>query len=167
MRISLPARGDAEASATLSSHFFEHGLRAGFHEQPANMFAQSGGLVGRRRRALPHILRTVDGADASFENKFSALGARPRAERNLAATLKSGEERALGDDGGTGLSIVQSAEDVGGFVVGKAALGGDGALADGGHSDIAGKGFADAVRPTQTGEPHFAQHHSAEFPPDN
>src|SRR5260370_39098743 len=95
MRISLPARGDAEASATLSSHFFEDGLRAGFDEQAGNMFAESDGLVGRRRRALPHILRTVDGADASFEHKFAALGARPRAERNLAATLKRGEERAL------------------------------------------------------------------------
>src|SRR5260370_30440311 len=134
MRISLPARGGAEESATLSSPFIEDGLRAGLDEQAGNMSGESDGLVGRRRRALPHILRTVDGADASFENKFSALGARPRAERNLAATLKSGDERELGDDGGTGLSIVQSAEDVGGFVVGKAALAGDGALAHGGDA---------------------------------
>src|SRR5260370_42368127 len=139
MRISLPARGDAEDSATLSSYFFEDGLRAGFDEEPGNMFAESDSLVRRRRGALPHILRAVDGADASFENKLPALGARPGAEGNLAATLQRGEERALGNDGGTGLSIVQSAEDVGGFVVGKAALGGNGALADGRHADLRGK----------------------------
>src|SRR5712692_6277147 len=103
MRMSLPARGYAEDSTTLSSNFFEDELRAGFEEEPGNMFAESDGLVGRRRSALPHILRAVDGADASFENKLSTLGARPGTERNLASTLQSGEERALGDDGGTGL----------------------------------------------------------------
>src|SRR5260370_24873229 len=113
MRMSLPARGDAEASTTLSSSVFEDGLRAGFEEEPGNMFAESDRLVRRRRGTLPHILRAVDGADASFENKLSPLGARPGAEGNLASTLQRGEERALGNDGGTGLSIVQRAQYVG------------------------------------------------------
>src|SRR5712692_11938093 len=152
MRMSLPARGDAEDSTTLSSYFFEDGLRAGFDEQAGHVLAESDGLVGRRRSALPHILRAVDGADTSFENKFPALGARPGAEGNLAATLQRGEERALGDDGGAGFDIVQSAEDVGGLVVSKTALGSDGTLADGGHTDLGGKRFADAVRPAEAVE---------------
>src|SRR6266851_4121760 len=159
MRMSLPARGDAEDSTTLNSYFFEDGLRAGFEEEPGNMFAESDRLVRRRRRTLPHILRAVDGADASFENKLSPLGARPGTERNLASTLQRGEERALGNDGGTSLSIVQSAEDVGGFVVGKAALGSDGTLADGGHADIGGKRFANTVRPAEAVEPGFGEQH--------
>src|SRR5258708_395206 len=158
MRMSLPARGDAEDSTTLSSYFFEDGLRAGFEEEPGNMFAESDSLVRRRRGALPHILRAVDGADASFENKFSPLGARPGTERNLAATLQRGEERALGDYCGTSLGIVQSAEDIGGFVVCKTALGGNGALADRGHADIGGERFADAVRPAEAGGAGFGEH---------
>src|SRR5260370_33258980 len=109
MRISLPARGDAEDSATLSSYFFEDGLRAGFEEEPGNMFAESDSLVRRRRGTLPHILRAVDGADASFENKFPALGARPGAAGNLPPTLQRGGRRARGNDGGTALSMLQRA----------------------------------------------------------
>src|SRR5712692_5946590 len=163
MRMSLPARGDAEDSTTLSSYFFEDGLRAGFDEQAGHVLAESDGLVGRRRSALLDVLRAVDGADASFENKLSTLSARPGAEGNLAATLQRGEERALGNDGGTGLSIVQSAEDVGGFVVGEAAFSGNGTLADRGHADIGGKRFADAVRPAETVESGFGEHHSVVF----
>ena len=87
MRIFLPASGEAEASTMLAPNFFEDGLRAGLEEQASDMFAESGGLLGRGGGTLPDILRAVDGADAGFEDQFAALRARPGAERNLAAAL--------------------------------------------------------------------------------
>ena len=87
----LPASGDGDASATLASHGFEDGLRAGLEEETSDVFAEGGGLVGRCGGALSDVLRAVDGADAGFEDKFAALGSCPRAERNLTAALQRGE----------------------------------------------------------------------------
>src|SRR6267378_4436891 len=113
-----PARGEAEASAKLTSDCFENGLGAGFEEETRDVFAKSGGLVWRCGGALADILRAVDGADTGFENKFAALDARPGAERNLAAAFQRGEQSAFSDYGGARFRIIESAEDIGGFVVG-------------------------------------------------
>ena len=83
----LPARGDGNASTTLASHCFQDGLRAGLEEKASDVFAESGGLLGRRSSALPDILRAIDGTDAGLEDEFAAFCARPSAEGNLAATL--------------------------------------------------------------------------------
>src|SRR5258707_3732543 len=82
MRIFRPASGDAEASTMLASDCFEDGLRAGLEEEARDVFAESGGLLGRRGGTLADILRAVDGADAGFEDEFAALGAGPGAEGN-------------------------------------------------------------------------------------
>src|SRR5216684_8791185 len=86
MRIFLPASGDAEASTMLAPDFFEDGLRAGLEEQASDVFAESGGLLGRCGGALANILSAVDGTDAGFEDEFTAFRARPGAEGHLAAT---------------------------------------------------------------------------------
>src|SRR4029077_1697371 len=80
MRIFLPARGDAEASTMLAPDFFEDGLRACLEEETRDVFAESGGLLGRGRGALADILRTVDRADAGVEDEFAAFLARPGTE---------------------------------------------------------------------------------------
>src|SRR5260221_11150168 len=102
MRIFRPASGDAEASTMLASDCFEDGLRAGLEEEARDVFAESGGLLGRRGGTLAGILRAGDGADAGFEDEFAALGAGPGAEGNLTAALQRGEQSGLGDDGGGG-----------------------------------------------------------------
>src|ERR1700736_3452115 len=84
MRIFLPASGDAEASTLLAPPPFGDGLPAGPQKETRDVFAESGGLLGWSRCALPDILRAVDGTDAGFENEFAALGACPGAEGNLA-----------------------------------------------------------------------------------
>jgi hypothetical protein len=71
----------------LAAYLFEDGLRAGFPEKARDVFAEGSGLVAWGRGALADVLRAVDGAHASFEDEFPALGACPRAERNLAAAL--------------------------------------------------------------------------------
>jgi len=63
----------------LAPDFFEDGLRAGLEEQASDVFAESGGLLGRCGGALADILSAVDGADAGFEDEFAALGTGPRA----------------------------------------------------------------------------------------
>src|ERR1700730_8988083 len=118
MTMRFPASGDCEVSATLGPDCFEDGLRAGLEEEARDVFAESGGLLGRRGGALADILRAVDGADAGFEDEFAALGAGPGAERNLAAALQRGEQGALGDDSGARFGVVERGEDFGGFVVG-------------------------------------------------
>src|ERR1700730_17828606 len=87
IRIFLPARGHAEASTMLGPDRFEDGLRAGLDKEASDVFTEGGCLVGRCGGALAHILRAIDGADAGFEDEFAAFGARPGAERNLAAAL--------------------------------------------------------------------------------
>src|SRR5579859_842026 len=159
MTMRFPASGDGERSATLGLHFFEDGLRAGFDEQTSNVFAEGHGLVGRGGGALFDVLRAVHRADAGFEDKFAVLGARPGAQRYLAAALQRREQRAFGDDGGASLGVVEGSEDFGGLGVGEAALRGDGALTDGGHADVRGKGFADAVGPAEAVESGFGEHH--------
>src|SRR6266849_4392551 len=89
MRIFLPASGDAEASTMLAPDFFEDGLRAGLKEQASDVFAESGGLLGRCGGALADILSAVDGTDAGFEDEFTAFRARPGAEGHLAAALRA------------------------------------------------------------------------------
>ena len=79
MRMLRPARGDGEGSAKLATDCFEDGLGAGFEEEARDVFAESGGLVGRGGGALADILRAVDGADAGFQDEFAALGAGPSA----------------------------------------------------------------------------------------
>src|ERR1700751_3791951 len=79
MTIRFPARGDAEASTMLSPDRLEDGLRAGFEGAAGDVFAESGGLVRSGGGALADIWRTVDGADAGFEDEFAALGAGPGA----------------------------------------------------------------------------------------
>src|SRR5258708_10028839 len=103
----------------LAPDFFEDGLRAGLEEQASDVFAESGGLLGRCGGALADILRAVDGTDAGFEDEFTAFRARPGAEGNLAAALQSGEQSAFGDDGGARLGVVERAKDFGGFGVGR------------------------------------------------
>ena len=91
----------------LAPDFFEDGLRAGLQEQASDVFAKSGGLIGRCGGALADILRAVDGADAGFEDEFAALGARPGTEGNLAAALQCGEQSTLGDDGGARFGVAE------------------------------------------------------------
>ena len=79
MRMLRPARGEAEASAKLTSYCFENGLGAGFEEEARDVFAESRGLLGRGNGTLADILRAVDGADAGFQDEFAALGAGPSA----------------------------------------------------------------------------------------
>src|SRR6266478_8010901 len=157
MRIFRPASGDAEASTMLAPDFFEDGLRAGFEEEARDVFAERGGLLGRGGGTLADILRTVDRADAGFEDEFAALGAGPGAKRNLAATLQRGEQGAFGDDGGARFGVVESAQDFGGFGVGKTAFGSDSALADGGQKNIGRKGFGDAIAPAEAVEAGFGE----------
>src|SRR6266446_253433 len=127
------------------------------------MLAKSGGLCGSCGGALPDILRTVDRADAGFEDEFAALGARPGTERHLAATLQRGEQGAFGDDGGAGFSIVQSAEDFGGFGIGQAAFGGDCSLTHGGQKNIRSKGFGDAIAPAEAVQAGFGEEYAIVF----
>ena len=87
MRILLPASGDGDASATLASHCFQDGLRAGFEKEASYVFAKRGGLVRGGGGALADVLRAIDRADTGFEDEFAAFGACPSSERNLAATL--------------------------------------------------------------------------------
>src|SRR5258708_8792302 len=106
MRIFRAASGDAEASTMLASDCFEDGLRAGLEEEARDVFAESGGLLGRRGGTLADILRAVDGADAGFEDEFAALGAGPGAEGNLTAALQRGEPSAFGGDAGAPFRLV-------------------------------------------------------------
>src|SRR5260370_35945522 len=105
----------------LAPDFFEDGLRASLKEEASDVFAESGGLLGRCGGALADILSAVDGADTGFEDEFTAFRARPGTEGNLAAALQSGEQSALGDNGGAGLGGVARAKDLGGFASGTAA----------------------------------------------
>src|SRR4029077_2991204 len=73
MRIFLPASGDAEASTMLAPDCFENGLRAGLEEEASNVFAESGGLLGRGGSTLTDILRTIDRTNAGFEDEFAAF----------------------------------------------------------------------------------------------
>src|SRR5260221_14629457 len=107
MRIFRPASGDAEASTMLASDCFEDGLRAGLEEEARDVFAESGGLVGRRGGTLAGILRAVDGADAGFADEFARLGPGPGAEGNLTAALQRGEPSALGGGGGAPFAGLQ------------------------------------------------------------
>src|SRR6267154_731828 len=157
MTMRFPARGDTEGSAKLTSDCFEDGLGAGFEEEAGDVFAESGGLVWRCGGALADILRAVDGADAGFENKFAALDTRPGAERNLAAAFQRGEQSAFGDYGGARFRIIESAEDIGGFVVGEAAFRGDCALAHGGEKNIGCESFGYAIAPAQAVQAGFGQ----------
>src|SRR5258707_14453769 len=163
MRIFRPASGDAEASTMLASDCFEDGLRAGLEEEARDVFAESGGLLGRRGGTLADILRAVDGADAGFEDEFAALGAGPGAEGNLTAALQRGEQSALGDDGGARFGVVQSAEDFGGFGIGKAAFGGNRTLAHGREKNLWRKSFDDAIAPAKAVEPGFGQEDCVAF----
>src|SRR6266436_3047429 len=163
MRIFRPASGDAEASTMLAPDFFEDGLRAGFEEEARDVFAESGGLLGRGGGTLADILRTVDRADAGFEDEFAALGAGPGAEGNLTAALQRGEQSALGDDGGARFGVVQSAEDFGGFGIGKAAFGGNRTLAHGREKNLWRKSFGDAIAPAEAVEPGFGEEDGVVF----
>jgi hypothetical protein len=102
----------------LAPDCFENGLRASLEEEASNVFAESGGLLGRGGGTLADILRTVDGADAGFEDEFTAFRARPGTEGHLAAALQRGEQSAFGDDGGARFGVVKRAQDFGGFGVG-------------------------------------------------
>src|SRR5258706_6653206 len=157
MTMRFPARGDAEGSAKLTSDCFEDRLGAGFEEEAGDVFAEGGGLVGRCCGALADVLRAVDGADTGFKNKFAALDARPGAERNLAAALQRGEQSALGDYGGARFRIIETAEDIGGFVVREAAFRGDCALAHGREKNIGREGFGYAIAPAEAVEAGFGQ----------
>src|SRR6266849_4255067 len=163
MRIFLPASGDAEASTMLAPDFFEDGLRAGLEEQASDVFAESGGLLGRGGGALADILRAVDGTDAGFEDKFAAFRARPSAERHLAAALQSGEQSAFGDNGGARLGVVERAKDFGGFGVGKATFGGNRTLTHGGEKNIGRKCFGDAIAPAEAIEAGFGEEDGVVF----
>jgi hypothetical protein len=147
----------------LAPDFFEDGLRAGFQQQEGDVFAESGGLLRRGGGALADILRAVYGADAGFEDEFAALGARPGAERNLAAALQCGEQGTLGDDGGARLGVVESAENFGGFGIAKAAFGGNRALTDGGEKNIGRESFGDAIAPAETVEAGFGEEDGVVF----
>ena len=66
IKMLLPASGDGNASATLASHGFEDGLRAGLEEEARYVFAEGGGLIGGGGGTLADILGAIDGHDAGF-----------------------------------------------------------------------------------------------------
>src|SRR5579864_1207981 len=132
MTTCLPARGDAPGSGTRAAHFFENGLSTRFDQEPRHLLAEFGRLFGGTGGALLNVLRAVDGADASVEDEFRAFDACPRAERNLAATLKRCEQGAFSDDRSARFGVVELGEEVGGFVVMEAGFNRDGALSYGG-----------------------------------
>src|SRR5216684_6385193 len=163
IRIFLPASGDGEASTMLAPDLFEDGLRAGLEEQASDVFAESGGLLGRCGGALADILRAVDGTDAGFEDEFTAFRARPGTEGNLAAALQSGEQGAFSDDGGARFGVVERAKDFGGFGVGKATFGGNRTLTHGGEKNIGRKCFGDAIAPAEAIEAGFGEEDGVVF----
>src|SRR4029077_4255043 len=155
MRMLRPASGDAEASTMLAPDCFENGLRAGLEEEASNVFAERGGLLRRGGGTLTDILRTIDRTNAGFEDEFAAFRARPGTKRDLTAALQCGEQGSFGDDGGARFGVVESAEDFGGFGIGKAALGGDCTLTDGWEKNVGRESFGDAIAPTEAVESSF------------
>src|SRR5258707_15082878 len=100
MRIFLPASGDAEASTMLAPDFFEDGLRAGLEEQASDVFAESGGLLGRGGGAVGGKLRPPDGTEAGLEGEITAFPAGPSAAGEPATPPQNGGEGRGGGKGG-------------------------------------------------------------------
>ena len=113
----FPASGDGVGSTTLAVNLCENFARTGIDEKLCYACPKLAGLIGRSRGALANVLRAIRRADHGVYREFAAFEARPRTERNLAATFESGEQRAFGDDGLASFEIVERSECVGDFVV--------------------------------------------------
>ena len=120
-------------------------------------------LIERSGGALANDLRAIHRANTSVQNDLSAFDASPSAEGHLATTLQDGQQRALGDDRGTRLGIVQLFERGGSFGIGRAAFRGDGTLSDGGYANVGREGFTDAMGPAETIEASFGKHNGIVF----
>jgi hypothetical protein len=106
----LPASGDAAVLDTLTLRLFEDASRARFHQEMSHVFTELSGLFRGGCGTLLHILRTINGADARFDNQLTSFDARPRPDWNLASSVKSTKHGALGNNRGARLGVVELGE---------------------------------------------------------
>src|SRR6266404_41567 len=157
MTIRLPPREDGERSATLAVNLLENFAGSRINEELRDTSAEFASLFGRRGCTLANVLRAVWGTNDSVNGEFSPFEACPRAKRNLTATLKRCEQRALGNYGLTSFEIVKRRESIGNFCVFETRLNAESALADGRHADVRRKNLADTIAPAKTIESGFSE----------
>ena len=153
----LPPREDGERSATPAVNLLENFAGSRIDEKLRNTSAEFASLFGRRGCTLADVLRAVWRTNDSVNGKFSPFNACPRAKRNLTATLKRSEQRALRNYGLTSFEIVKRRESVGNFCVFETRLNTKSALAHGRHADFRRKNLADAIAPAKTIESRFSE----------
>src|SRR5215471_959528 len=103
----LPASALAAASTTGTLHLFQNVPSTAIREELRHALAQLRRLLRRSGRALANVLHAVHRTDYGFHHQFTALQTRPGSQRDLAATLQRGEQRAFRDDGCARFRIVQ------------------------------------------------------------
>src|SRR5437899_9979249 len=157
MTMRVPPTEDAEWSATLAVNVLENFACSRINEGLRATRAEFASLFGRRGCTLAYVLLAVRRTNDSVNGEFSPFEACPRAKRDLTATLKRSEQRALCNYGLTSFEIVKRRESVGNFRVFESRLNAESALADGRHADVRRKNLADAIAPAKTIESRFSE----------